>query len=99
MSSSALTITLPAALAEDIRAAAEARGLSPEEYVRQQVAYGIALGDDPAFLSEEGVEEDLAAVAEFERTGEAIPAEDVFAWLSSLHTDNPLPRPKPRKIR
>lgn len=36
------------------------------------------------------------AEAEAEREG-TIPAEDVFAWLRSLDTDNPLPEPQPRK--
>ncbi|MGE0828493.1 MAG: hypothetical protein AB7O04_03980 [Hyphomonadaceae bacterium] len=98
MPSDTLTVTLPAALADDLRTAAAARGLTPEEYVRQQLAYDMALGNDSALLSE-GAEEDLAAIEEFERTGEAIPAEEVFAWLQSLHTENPLPRPKPHKIR
>lgn len=97
--SSALTITLPAPLADDVRAAAEARGLSPEEYVRQQVAMGIAFGDDPALLNDEGLEEDLAAVAEFERSGVGIPWEDVRDWLRSIGTDTELPRPTARKIR
>jgi hypothetical protein len=37
-----------------------------------------------------------AAEAEAECEG-TIPAEDVFAWLQSLDTDNPLPEPQPRK--
>lgn len=37
-----------------------------------------------------------AAEAEVERLGD-IPAEEVFAWLRSLDTDNPLPEPQPRK--
>lgn len=34
-----LTITLPAPLADEVRAAAKACGLSPEEYVRQQLTF------------------------------------------------------------
>ena len=44
------------------------------------------------------VETDIAALKDYERTGEAIPSEEVFAWLRSLHTDNPLPRPQARKL-
>lgn len=36
------------------------------------------------------------AEAEVEREGD-IPAEEVFAWLRSLDTENPLPEPRPRK--
>jgi hypothetical protein len=36
------------------------------------------------------------AEEEAEREG-TIPAEEVFAWLRSLDTDNPLPEPQPRK--
>jgi hypothetical protein len=38
------------------------------------------------------------AEAEAEREG-TIPAEEVFAWLRSLDTNNPLPEPQPRKDR
>ena len=38
-------------------------------------------------------------MAEYDRTSEAIPAEEVFAWIGSLSTDDPLPRPKARKLR
>lgn len=97
MPADTLTVSIPAPLADEVRAAAQARGLTPEEYVRQQLAWDIALGDDAedAF----GVEEDRAAFEEFERTGVGIPGEEVEAWLRSLTTDNPLPRPRPRKLK
>jgi hypothetical protein len=97
MPADTLTISIPGPLADEVRAAAQARGLSPEEYVRQQLAWDIALGDDddPAL----GVEEDVAAYEDFERTGIGIPGEEVEAWLRSLTTDNPLPRPRPRKLK
>lgn len=97
MPADTLTISFPAPLADEVRAAAEARGLTPEEYVRKQIAWDIALGDDdePAI----GVEEDRAAFEDYERTGMGIPGEEVEAWLRSLTTDNPLPRPRPRKLK
>jgi len=91
----ALTISIPAPLADEVRAAAEARGLSPEDYVRQQLAWDIALGDE-GDEPPSGVEEDVAAYEDFERTGMGIPGEEVEAWLRSLATDNPLPRPRAR---
>lgn len=93
-----LTISIPAPLADEVRAAAEARGLTPEEYVRQQIAWDIAIGDDDADPSF-GVEEDRAAFEDFERNGVGIPGDEVEAWLRSLSTENPLPRPRPRKLK
>ncbi len=95
-----LTVSLPGPLAADVRAAAEARGLSPEEYVRLQLAADLAFGDSAAlFDADLDIEEDLAAVAAYERDGIAIPGEDVLAWLRSIGTDSELPRPQPRKIK
>jgi predicted transcriptional regulator len=31
--------------------------------------------------------------------GLTIPAEEVFAWIDSLGTDHPLPKPEPRRVR
>ena len=45
-----------------------------------------------------GWTEDARAVAEFERTGEGVPGEEVIAWIESWGTENELPMPKPRKI-
>lgn len=45
------------------------------------------------------IEEDLRRLREFERTGEALPLEEVKAWVESWDTSNELPRPKPRKLR
>lgn len=97
MPADTLTVPFTGPLADEVRAAAAARGLTPEEYVRQQIAWDIALGDDddPSL----GVEEDRAAFEDFERTGMGIPGEEVAAWLRSLTTDNPLPRPRPRKLK
>ncbi|HRE44963.1 MAG TPA: hypothetical protein PKY87_13475 [Terricaulis sp.] len=91
-----LTISLSGSLADDVRAAADARGLTPEDYVRQQLAWDIALGDDS---DAQGTEEDEAALADYERTGMGIPGDEVQAWLNSLTTANPLPRPRPRKLK
>jgi hypothetical protein len=92
----ALTISIDGALAEDIRAAAEARGLAPEEYVRQQLAFDLQLealhpDDDPSI--------DEAIAAEYDATGIGIPGDEVLAWLHSLGTDAPLPRPQARKLK
>jgi hypothetical protein len=73
--SDALTITLPAPLADDVRAAAQARGPSPEEYVRQQLAEDIAFDAEADDLS---WDEDERRMNE---PGENIPAEEVFAEI------------------
>ncbi len=41
--------------------------------------------------------EDIA-FEEFKKTREGIPWEEVKPWLESLATDDPLPRPKARKL-
>jgi hypothetical protein len=94
-----LTISLEGPLAENIRAAAQARGLSPEDFVRKQLAFDIALDDRRSGFDAEDVEEDVAAAEEFDRTGVGIPWEEVRDWMSSWGTENELPPPEPRKLR
>lgn len=47
----------------------------------------------PGFLVE-----DAHRLAEFRRTGEAIPWEEVSTWMRSWSTPDELPPPKPRKL-
>jgi hypothetical protein len=42
--------------------------------------------------------EDARRLAEFQRTREAVPWEEVKAWMQSWGTANELPPPKPRKL-
>ncbi len=42
--------------------------------------------------------EDRRRLAEFHRTGEGIPWDEVKAWMQSWGTPDELPRPKPRKL-
>lgn len=75
MPADTLTISLTGPLADEVRAAAEARGLTPEEYVREQIS------DDLAFEAEYNDlswEEDLRRL---EEPGASIPAEEVFAEI------------------
>lgn len=48
--------------------------------------------------SPDALAEDERAFLEFEQTGEGVPMEEMIAWLRSLDTHNPLPRPVPRKL-
>jgi len=92
-----LTVSLPAPLADEIRAAAEARGMAPEEYVRVQLAFDVAAQNDG--WADEDVAKDEAIAEEFDRTGVGVPWEDVRAWMLSWGTENELPAPRPRKLR
>lgn len=99
MTDDTLTISLPGPLADDIRAAADACGMSVEDYVQTLLKREAAEAAEALGWNEDhSVETDIAALKDYERTGEAIPSEEVFAWLRSLHTDNPLPRPQARKL-
>lgn len=91
------TLTLSPELVEDLRAAAEACDMPFEEYARRVLEREAHLAAE-ALGWNRSVEDDLAAIGEYEKTGEAIPSEEVFAWLRSLHTDNPLPKPRARKL-
>ena len=44
------------------------------------------------------VEEDLRRLGNFERTGQAVPAVEVKAWVESWGAAGEHPRPQPRKI-
>jgi predicted transcriptional regulator len=45
------------------------------------------------------IEEDLRRLRAFERTGKAVPFEEVKAWVDSWGTANELPRPQARKLK
>ena len=98
MPADTLTISLTGPLADEVRAAAEARGLTPEEYGRLQIAYGIGLdGEDHGFADD--IAEDMKSAQEYDDTGVGVPGDEVIAWLRSLATANPLPRPVVRKLK
>jgi len=63
------------------------------------VADAVVLLDSVINIEGPDIEEDLRRLREFERTGEAVPWEDVKAWVESWGTPNELPRPQPRKVR
>lgn len=73
MPADTLTIPLTGQLADDVRAAAAAAGLTPEEFVRQELAESVAL----AALPEDDLswEEDIRRL---EEPGEDIDLESAF---------------------
>jgi hypothetical protein len=48
--------------------------------------------------SPEALAEDARRFAEFERTREGVPWEEVKAWMETWGTPHELPPPKPRKL-
>ena len=62
------------------------------------VADAIALLISTVEIEGPDIEEDLRRLREYERTGEAVPGEEVIAWVNSWGTESELPPPKPRKI-
>ena len=63
------------------------------------VADAVVLLDSIVDIEGPDIEEDLRRWREFERTGEAVPSQDVKAWVGSWGTANKLPPPAPRKVR
>ncbi len=78
-----------------LAALAAERGQDPAAVL----ADALILLDSVVDVEGPDVEEDLRRLREFERTGEAIPWQEVKAWVESWGTPNELPRPQPRKLR
>jgi len=75
-----------------VDALAKRRGQKPADVV----AAAVELLD--TVDGELDVEEDLRRLREFERTGMAVPLDEVKAWIESWGTANELAAPKPRKM-
>lgn len=92
-----LKIDLAGPLADELRAAAAACGLSVEAYVRPVLQrHAAEAGEGP--WSPETLEEDARRLADFERTRLGIPWEEVEAWMRSWGSDDERPPPKPRRM-
>ena len=63
------------------------------------VADAVILLDSLIDIDGPGLEEDLRRLREFERTGEAVPLDEVKDWVESWGASEELPRPEPRKVR
>lgn len=78
MPADTLTVSIPAPLAEGIRAAAEKRGLTPAEYVSQEMADSVAA---EAFATDDlSWEEDYRRLNE---AGDNIPLDEAFDRLDA----------------
>jgi predicted transcriptional regulator len=89
------TIELDADTDERLRSLATERGQNAADVI----ADAIALLSSTIDFEELDLEEDLRRVRKFERTGEAIPLDEVKGWVESWGTANERPRPQPRKLR
>jgi predicted transcriptional regulator len=76
----------------------EARAAEQGVTVSEVVAEIVAVMDFSADIEWPDAAEDLRRYYEFKRTGEAVPLNEVKAWVESWGSENELPAPKPRKI-
>jgi predicted transcriptional regulator len=63
------------------------------------LAEAVALLDSVVDIAGPDVAEDRRRLDDFDRTGLAVPLDDVKAWVASWGSANELPRPAPRKLR
>ena len=92
--------------AEVLEARAAARGLGISELLADLAANEESLPPELAkqrmlgqgAWSPEILAEDSRRLAEFERTREGVPWEEIKSWMQSWGTGNEGPPPKPRKL-
>jgi hypothetical protein len=99
-------IPVDAKIADLIEARAAARGLTVSELLAELAAADDALppdleaqriaGDGP--WAPDVLAEDARRLAEFRRTREGMPWDDIEAWMKSWGTPNERPAPKLRKL-
>lgn len=99
-------IDVDAETADALEARAASRGMTVTELLADLVGMQSDLPDDLEAMRAAGrgpwapevLAEDARRLAEYKRTGEGVPWEEVRAWMQSWGTDHELPRPKPRKL-
>jgi predicted transcriptional regulator len=62
------------------------------------LAEAVALLDSVVDIAGPDVAEDRRRLDEFKRTRQAVPLDEVKAWVASWGTAGELPRPQPRKL-
>jgi predicted transcriptional regulator len=80
------TIELDASTDAALVKIASASGLSPSAFVESALAQLLSEGDDLA--------EEMRRWTAYEKDGKSVAAEDVDAWIDSLGTKTPLPKPQ-----
>lgn len=99
-------IELDEQTAQVLEARAAARGMTVSALVAEMIGAAETMPSEFQALrnagegpwSPEALAEDARRLAEFRRTREALPSEDVKAWMQTWGTPNELPAPKPRKL-
>jgi hypothetical protein len=99
-------IEVDAQTADLLEARATARGMSVSDLVADLVGDPDLLPPDLEAMrdagegpwSPEALAEDARRLAEFQRTREGVPWNEIKAWMQSWGTPNELPAPKPRKL-
>jgi predicted transcriptional regulator len=99
-------IEIDARTAELLEARAAARGMTVSQLLADLMDAEEALSPALVEMREaargpwapEVLAEDARRLAEFQRTREAVPWDEVKAWMQSWGTANELPPPKPRKL-
>jgi predicted transcriptional regulator len=99
-------IEVDARTAELLEARAAARGMTVSQLLADLIDAEEALSPALAEMRDAGrgpwapevLAEDARRLAEFQRTREAVPWDEVKAWMQSWATANELPPPKPRKL-
>ena len=100
------TIEVDAHTADVLEARAAARGLSVADLIADLAWATESLPPDLQAMcdngegpwSPEALAEDARRFEEFQRKREAVPWDEVKAWMQSWGTPNELPMPKPRKL-
>jgi hypothetical protein len=99
-------IEIAAETADLLETRAAARGISISDLVSELAAIEAALPHELQAMRREGkgpwspdvLAEDARRFADFQRSREAVPWEEVRAWMQSWGTPDELPPPKPRKL-
>lgn len=92
--------------AEVLKARAVARGMTVSALIAELIDAEETLSPDLQAMRAAGegpwasdvLAEDARRLAAFRRTREALPWDDVKAWMQTWGTPNELPVPKPRKL-
>ena len=88
------TLEIDAETDARLRALAAERG----QDVAAVLAEAVALLDSVVDIAGPDIAEDRRRLDEFRRSGQAVPLDEVKAWVASWGTADELPRPQPRKV-